>query len=296
MSRLKKFYTLINQLINKEYWTNFLGLGRGLLAIGTLLTLLLNSNNTLFYTGINNEITHLCEISNISIFCLLSDNLDLAKIISISILIIVILGIYPRFTCIPHWWITHSFVSSSTVIDGGDQISSIIALLLIPICLFDKRKWHWSTKFYNHNFYEKTIAFFFYLLISIQVSVIYFHAAVGKFEVSEWVQGTAVYYWFTHPLFGANSLIEPILEPILKSPFLLTCITWSVMILELFLAFCIFFKLKIRIFALILGLIFHFFIIIIHGLVSFYFAMASSLILYLIAQNINYDFRKFRFN
>ena len=36
-------------------------------------------------------------------------------------------------TAIPHWWISWSFITSVTVQDGGDQITAVLSLLLVPV-------------------------------------------------------------------------------------------------------------------------------------------------------------------
>lgn len=203
------------------------------------------------------------------------------------------IGYYPRITCLFHWWITYSFATTSYAVDGGDQIASIITLFLIPICIFDKRKWHWSIDNYNHNFYAKSIAYFSYLLISIQVFVIYFHAAVGKFFVEEWVNGTALYYWFYNSFFGMNDYLVPIMNPILKSPIFITILTWGVLVLELSLSFGIFYKKnRTKLIFCVIGIFFHFFIMLFHGLASFFLIMSATLILFFIAKNYNFQNRK----
>ena len=285
----KSIMSKIDNLINHKYWTNYLGLARTLLGFATLLTLLSNSQNTLFRFGIKDENNIKCSgTNNFSIFCIVN-NLDIAIIVSCFILFFVIIGIYPRLTAIFHWWITYSFATSSYAVDGGDQIASILTLILIPLCLFDKRKWHWQKDLYFHSYYEKVIAFFSYLLICLQVFVIYFHAATGKFAVGEWVNGTALYYWFYNSFFGLKDNLKPFFNIILKSPILITLSTWSVLILELILAFGIFYRgRKIRFFMCFLGILFHFFIALVHGLISFFLIMSGALIIYFLAKDYNF--------
>jgi antimicrobial peptide system SdpB family protein len=285
-----KVEVLIKKIDSGIYWTDFLGLSRSLLALGLLLTLVFNSNEILFSHGIKNTAFINCNSNNIiSIYCLIK-NTHIAKLISVLILTFVIIGLYPKYTSIFHWWVTYSFSSSSYVIDGGDQIASILTLLLIPICVLDKRKWHWSANIYQHNFVEKNIAYFSYSLIAIQAFMLYFHAMIGKFEVNEWLNGSAVYYWVMHPVFGINENFYFLLIPLLKSPIILLSITWSVLFIELILAANIFYtNKKIKFTSLAIGLLFHFMIIIAHGLVSFFFSMASLLLLYLVSKNYNYD-------
>ena len=287
---INKVYKLVNENL---YWTNSMGIARSLLALATLLTFLTTENTVLFNYGINNELSQKCAgFNSLSIFCMV-EQLWLAKTISCIILFLVIIGIYPRLTAIFHWWISYSFANSSYVIDGGDQVASILSLFLILLCLFDRRTWHWTKDTYKHSFYEKTVAFFVYIVICLQVSLIYLHSFIGKCEVTEWVNGTALYYWFNNSMFGANEFIMIFLEPILKSPILLTISTWGVLLLELFLAYCILVKnQRIRKIALIIGILFHFGIVIAHGLVSFFFVMAAALILYLNAKNYNYVWKR----
>ena len=279
------------KLVDRKYWTNYLGLSRTLLAISTLLTLLFNSKNTLFYFGVTDNISLKCsEVNSFSIFCAFN-NLNTALLISYIVLLFVIIGLYPRITAILHWWITYSFATSSFAVDGGDQIASIITLILIPICIFDKRKWHWSTDSSNHSYYAKTIAFFAYLLIYIQIFVIYLHSTIGKLWVNEWLNGTALYYWFYNSFFGLSDCLKPLFNIILKSPILLTFSTWGILLLELFLSLGLFYnQKKIRFIFCILGILFHFFIILVHGLVSFSIIMSSVLIIYFLSRDYNFKF------
>lgn len=66
---------------------NTFGIARTLLAIGTLLTLLLNSNMVLFSESVLNQKTNFSQ--SYGIFYLLKDNLILAKIISITFLTVI---------------------------------------------------------------------------------------------------------------------------------------------------------------------------------------------------------------
>lgn len=292
MSQTQIIYSIktkIDSLTNGKYWTNFLGLGRSSLALGLLLTLLFNSHETLFSFGLQNEMNPTFNQFNfLSIYNIIGD-FYIAKLISIFVLIIVITGIYPRFTCILHWWVTYSFFITSFAVDGGDQINNILTFLLIPICITDNRKNHWKNEKLKNGEISKIIAFYGYLLIEIQVAFLYFQAVVGKFGVNEWLNGTAVYYWFTNVNFGMNSTLYPFIIPILKNPFGVLLITWSVLLLEFFLFTSVFIKnQKIKKLAWVTGILFHLGIIIIHGLVSFFFSMLGALTLYLMAKNKNF--------
>lgn len=129
--------------------TPVLGICRTLLACATLTTLLFNDYAVLFpeIQGIQSILPEQDFFFNkISIFTLVGENYLLAKSVSVIILLVTIIGWRPRVSAIFHWWITFSLFSSSPSIDGGDQLASILTLLLVPICLVDSRKWHWSDK------------------------------------------------------------------------------------------------------------------------------------------------------
>ncbi len=279
---IEKNQVTVNKLLCQNYWTVILGIERASLAIALLLTLLFNSNETLFYFGLENQIPPRFNKYNfISLYNLI--DFHYAKYFSIFVLLIVISGYYPKIICFFHWWISYSFVTTSYVIDGGDQINSILTLLLIPICLTDNRKNHWiKSENQNNNYLSNVIAFFVFLIIQLQIAVIYFNASVGKFNVPEWANGTAVYYWLTNQSFGMNEILSPIMIPLLSNAFFITFVTWGVLIFELFLFCCLFIKNeKVIKCAFILGIVFHFFIFIFHGLVSFFFTMAAALLLFL---------------
>ena len=278
----------IEKYVNSNiYFTNSVGLARTLLSIGLLITLTFNNTDELF--NINIDGVHSIAQNEYNFFSLfiIFKNLEIARIISVAILLFVATGFYPRYTSFLHFWVSFSYTSCVQIIDGGDQIMTILTFLLIPICLANPSKSHWKP-YKTSNFYSNTISYYGFLLIKIQAFIIYFHAAVGKFVVPEWINGTAIYYWFSDPVFGANKHFKPILFWIFKKPLLTFYLNWSVLFLELFISFAIFYpNYRIKKLALILGLIFHFFIVIIHGLTSFYFSMASLLILSLWAINKN---------
>lgn len=286
-----KHLNTIENFIDNNYWTNWLGLSRTLMALALSLTLILNSDITLFYSGIQNENFPKFDHLGINIYTWFG-NLETSMIVSLILLIPVIIGIYPRYTCIIHWLVTYSFNVTSIATDGGDQVASIITLLLIPICLLDNRKWHWSTTKQDKGFIAKSIATFTYLILTIQISIIYFFASVGKFKVEEWANGSAIYYWLTQPLFGVTSFYRPIIDLILQNTFLTAFLNWSIIFLELTISLSIFTKsvyYKTKLFIVSIG--FHFFILLLLGIASFSLIMTSCLIILLISKNNNYGFR-----
>ena len=131
------------------------------------------------------------------------------------------------------------------------------------------------------NSISKLIANFSFIVIRIQISVVYLHAAVSKLSIQEWLNGTVIYYWFTHNNFGVNDAILPAILPLLENNWSVFLITWAVLVLELMLFAAILAPIKIKRVLLPLGVTFHFFTFIIHGLGTFFLAMTAALILYL---------------
>ena len=265
--------------INHNFWTKELGIVRTLIAVSTFLTLIFNSSETLFLTGLENELFLLQDkVDYINIYTWFNSFLY-GKIFSIIVLFFVILGVNPRVTCVFHWLVTYSFTITSTCTDGGDQVASIITLLLIPICILDTRSSHWKSQKNKFNYYKNNFAFVFTFLILLQIFAIYFFASTGKFQSEVWQNGTALYYYSTLPQMGlSKGVILDFFNFIIKSPIILTLSTWGILILELFIAIGIFIENKIlRKYIYFLGLLLHIFIILFYGILSFSLTMIACL-------------------
>ncbi|CAN5179691.1 hypothetical protein BH09ACT6_BH09ACT6_12220 [soil metagenome] len=123
-----------------------------MLAICGLSTLAFSSVNTLVRPAAGTDGLFCAGPAALSLRCLTPANThDLAKLAGILILGIVASGWRPRFTAIPMWWVLFGNQSSLIVVDGGDQIAAVLALLLIPVSLTDRRRWHWRTSGPEHN-------------------------------------------------------------------------------------------------------------------------------------------------
>jgi antimicrobial peptide system SdpB family protein len=162
-------------------------LGRTILSLSTLLTLLFNETTTLFkIAGGFNESVQCGGVTSLSIFCIFKYDLTTARFLGIFILALVFVGYRPRLTGLLHFYVTASFNASAITLDGGDQVAVVLSFLLLPISFIDNRISHWHiiepTKSTN---FSKIVGATFMFLIKIQVSVIYFNTAIGKFFVSE---------------------------------------------------------------------------------------------------------------
>lgn len=283
-SKLQDFYLLIQkveQFFDENCFTALYGFARSIIALGLLLTLLTNKTEILFDQQIFdfNEENALIPVN--LFFNLGWENIWIAEIICILILVFVVTGFYPFITGILHWWVTFSFNGASAIVDGGEQIALVLTLLLIPVTLLDNRRNHFYIPNLKIPSWKKIIGnAVIKILIPLQMSILYLHAAVEKiYKVEEWRNGTAVYYFSNDPIFG-SMFLSKISETILAIP-----ITWSVIALELVLAGCFFMSYPNRKYFFYLAFLFHLMIAFNFGLISFLTSMLGGLIIYLLKPN-----------
>lgn len=290
---------LIKYIQTFEPWTNVYGLARSILALATFITLLFNPSSVLFRPAVGIEQYPVCS-GNFSIFCLVPSDyiyLEIVKYFCMFILFLVIIGWRPRLTGILHYWIMYSIQNSVLIVDGGEQIGTVLTLLLIPITLVDNRTWHWSvikkSDSNNDKIISKIIFLCYWYAIRFQMAFLYASAAIIRLKNPEWADGTALYYFFNDPMIGTPDFIYKIIEPIITSS-LVVIPTWLTTITELLL-FCAFFSNKKywKIF-LFIGISLHITIAIFLGLWSFSLIMISGLILYLHPVEKQFKFNKIK--
>lgn len=289
---------IIDLTINYFPYTNVVGLARSILALGTFLTLLFNPIDELFHRTTDHKILNsllepLLPLNKYNFFILFGfENVIYMKWLALIILLLVMSGYFIKLTSILHWWVSISFLYFSSIIDGGDQITTILTFLLIPLCITDPRKNHWVIiKPFESP--KTIIGLFSVWIIRLQMAIIYFHASISKFDVTDWKNGTAIYYWLNHGSFGMPLFLERPMNYLLSNFIVVSFITYGVLIFELLLFLAITSSIKYRKRILYFGLIFHFSIIIFHGIFSFFFSMAAGLILYLYPTYEKINFNKF---
>ena len=262
-------------------WTNVYGLARSMLAAATLLTLLANPAGELFHPLLVDDpgIIDRRAIDGLSLFSLAHEHLGLAKLVAVILLLLVVSGWRPRLTALPHWWISYSFAASASVIDGGDLVAATLSLLLLPVALTDRRPWHWRGVG-DGSVWASVAAQTGLLLVRFQVSVIYLFAAVLKIRNEEWSNGTALHYWWTHPKFGTWGPFRWLTD-LIGPTRLVVPVTWSVLVLELALAFALVAPVRLRNRLLPVAVLFHVGIALLHGLPTFALTMSAALVLYL---------------
>lgn len=217
-------------------------------------------------------------------FALLRLHLEVARMLAGVGLLVVISGWRPRFTGILHWWIAWSLSSTIVPADGGDQVAAVVTMILIPLTLTDPRRWHWQpapTLNSVARIATSRIALSSIVIARLQAAAIYFHAAIGKIDVPEWLNGTAMFYWLLAPRVGLPTTYRSAILSFFQPSFTVALLTWGPMALEL--ALCLVLTMSddhvLRKLLFALGLFFHFGTILLFGLVSFFCSMACMLVL-----------------
>ncbi|MFL0061736.1 hypothetical protein [Tenacibaculum maritimum] len=269
--------------VNKIVQNNTITLARAFLAMSILLTLLFTPLNDLFplhhISGLKENIRGLMHLN----YFLWLDNLLIPYLFSIIVLILAVFGFYPRLISWFHSWVVYSVFYTLLITEGGDQINTILTFLLIPISILDTRINAWKI---DTSINLKKNFFFFnakysIIFIGIQMAVLYLNAGIAKIFAPEWSNGTAIYYWFFDDMFGAPLWLQNSIGFLFKNDLSVSLVNWSVIFLEIFLFVGLFLKQRYRYVLFILGFFFHFLIVIVHGLPTFWLAMTGGLILYL---------------
>ena len=269
-------------------WSNVYGVGRTVLALATATTLAVNDATVLFApSSAGAGIAPICTgVRAASLYCVApAGHLDFLRWACVAVLLVVASGWRPRVTGLLHWWISFSLQASATMLDGGDHITEMLTLLLVPVALTDARTWHWSAPvaapLTRGEETKRIVALVTLSVIRVQVAGVYFHAAAGKFAADTWVDGTSLYYWLTGPDFGAPGWLMPLVRPIVLHPVSVALLTWGVVMLEFGLAAGLVIAKKHWRMLLVAGIALHGGIILLHGLVSFGIAMMAALVLFL---------------
>ncbi|QES46504.1 hypothetical protein DEJ50_00130 [Streptomyces venezuelae] len=266
-------------------WTNLYGVARTLIALGTAGTLLFSSTGTLFRPVATLGDHPLCDgVKAAGAFCLVpSDDLQWVQWLCVAVLLVVASGWRPRWTALPHAYVNFSVYTGIAISDGGDQIAMNLVLLLLLPALGDRRRWHWSPNEEVPTSRSRKVwavlGVSSLMMAQLQMSVLYFQAAVAKLSHAEWADGSAMYYWANDPSFGAPNWMRPLLDPLVTTPTWVAVMTWVPLLVELSLAASLLLPPRVRQILLVVGVAFHFSIAVTMGLWSFAAAMWGGLAL-----------------
>lgn len=260
-------------------------LARTALATSMLLTLVLTPSSSLFLTSTQYPDGVVCDASlaGLTLFCAAGGATTTSIAVAIAVCCAVLSGYLPALTAIPHWWVSWSLHTASPIRDGGDQVAAVLTLLLIPLLLCDRRRNHWTIDngWRDRPWWTQATAWAALIVIWIQASVIYANAAIAKFAVPEWANGTALWYWIQEPSFRPPLFFAWLIEMVHGSLFGAVAVNFGVLLLELAAAALIIASARTRRVALPVLFAFHLVIALVFGLWSFLFSMTALLLLYL---------------
>jgi antimicrobial peptide system SdpB family protein len=266
-------------------WTNVYGLARTLVALGTAGTLAASSTATLFRPVLEIGDHPSCRgVDAAAAFCLVPDGgLTTVRWACVAVLLLAASGWLPRWTALPHAYVSFSVWTSVAIPDGGDQIAAVLSLLFVLPALGDRRRWHWGRPLPPPETGAGRAAVLAgsgaLVVARLQMSVVYFQACVAKLSHAEWADGTAMYYWGNHAAFGPPGPLRPLTEPVLAHPLGTALLSWAPLFLELALSLTLLLPQRRRWWLLGAGLLFHGTIAVTMGLWSFGLAMAGGLLL-----------------
>ncbi|GAA3436250.1 sporulation-delaying protein SdpB family protein [Kutzneria kofuensis] len=266
---------MLTRLLEFEPRTRLLGVGRSLVAVAELLTLLFTTDPDLF-PGVDDAPTGPqcgAGLRTVTLWCLNSGAVGqtVARYLAIAVLVAVAVGYRPRWTCIPHWYVSFSFAAALVSPTGGEHIAKIVALLLIPILLGDDRTWHWTRPSTPMSPRWRGAAAASHLAVRALVLSVYAQSAVSKFAEAAWRDGSALHYVFQDPYFGATPSAAAFLDGV--GPVM----TWATLAAETFLALSVFAGDRVRAWALAVGIVLHTGIAVVLGLVGFGLTMIGLL-------------------
>jgi antimicrobial peptide system SdpB family protein len=248
---LRRLWTGLTQAADRfEPRGRPLAVSRSLLALASGCLLVFSPDRALFprTTGVTDG--PVCEgIGRVSMWCLAESagvNLLVCRVIALAVLAVVALGYRPRWTCVPHWYVTYSLSAAIALPDAGEQVIRILTLLLIPICLGDDRRWQWRAPAVPLSDVWRGRAYAAQLFVRVLGVTIYAEASLSKLAVPEWRDGTAGYYWLVHEHYGSAIAIQSPLGTILQQRIGVSVVTWGALATELTLALCLFGSGRIR--------------------------------------------------
>jgi antimicrobial peptide system SdpB family protein len=269
---------------------NPIGVSRSVLALGSLSTLLLSDERSLFLTFLPNAAASRCVgAGQFGLFCVSEATTNartLATIAAVLVLVAVISGFAPRILAVPHFYVAWSVSQNIVLVEGGDQVNAAMTMLLIPWLLSAPRGSAYSPQTpYFDLLRENAFAYGAAELIRLQLSIVYAIAAVAKFAVPQWSDGTAFWYWLQMPTFGLPPDVFAVFVPVLEHPLITVTATYAVLVFELGLVGAIWTRGRWSRLLLGAGIAFHAGIAVVLGLWSFGITMAGALLICRALQN-----------
>jgi antimicrobial peptide system SdpB family protein len=259
-----------------------LGLGRSGVAFATLTVVLFTPDSALFaYTAAHPTGVDCGGVRGLSLWCAVGAGggaLPLNRALAVAVLAVTAAGWRPRWTCLPHWYVTFSLADSMTLPNGGDQVAQILTLLLVPMCLADDRRWQWQRPPAPLPAAWRGAAYAAALTARGQAAIIYSVAAVTKVLEPTWRHGTAMYSVLHDSDYGLPPGLLRHLGGLVGSIPLIAAVTWTVPLVEIGIAVAVLGTARMRLVGLVLAVLLHGGIIVAMGLFSFGLIMIALLL------------------
>lgn len=265
-----------------HYWGLPVSILRATLASTLFATLLLTPLGSLFQPVYGDGVRPNCETYRLipNLYCIFP-TLELGKLFSLIVLLLVIVGLAPRVTGILHYWVQYSFMDGIAISDGGDQIATVLTLLLIPLTLTDSRTNMWAQPRGKKKHLSLAIAAACLVGIKVQMSALYLQSSIEKISQAEWQIGNNLYYTFIGP-FGLSGWVKQILQPLFDQSVIVAAMTWSVIAIELLIGIALVVKTNYRLWLFLLAVALHGGIAILMGLWSFALNMIAADLVFLV--------------
>ncbi|GIH98203.1 sporulation-delaying protein SdpB family protein [Planobispora takensis] len=250
-----------------------MALGRTVMSLAQLSVLLFTPDAVLFAAVPGDPAGVGCGgLANLSLWCLTGTSpaaLTTNRIIAIVVLMAVASGYRPRWTCVPHWYVTFGLSIGLTMPDGGARAAQAATMLIIPLCLADRRTWSWAGPPPEIPPAWRGASYAAHLALRCQIAIIYTSACLSKLLSPSWRNGTAMYAISNDPFYGAPDALHELLAPLFRSYAPLAALTWSVLAGELAIALCMLGPARLRRLGLTIAIMLHAAIIGVMGLFSF---------------------------
>lgn len=216
-----------------------------------------------------------CELSwGINAYCLFEDP-GIVRWASLIAFTLVIAGVRLWVLLIPSTYLAWSFANYNLMLEGGDQIASNLAILLLPFLL---TMGGGAAHTRAPRRVSGVVIVVTVWLIRLQAVLVYGQAAIDKIRRPEWYDGTAMYYWARDASLQQGEPGWSLLQHLTQLQFFTNVLTWGTVLLELVLAAAILMPRRTRAVLFVVALTFHAGIAVYYGLVTFGLAMTGLLV------------------
>lgn len=276
---LPPLHALRNNVFRFDVYSRRTQIGRSLIALSQLLTLTLTNWSNLTTEVAGRTPTEYCHGPRaISVFCVGGPGVPVesGRWIGVAILALVIAGIFPPAVSALHAWVAISMQLSLSLPDGGEAVAAFATVLIIPIVLADRRICAWVPRPRPVPGHWSAISYAASLTLCIQLAGIYFESGLAKLAVTDWANGTALYYDLRDPSFGASGITGVILRAISNQAWGTAALTWGTIAIETAIAVAMVSASRYKQYALVAIIVLHVGILLAMGLWSFSLIMIGT--------------------